>query len=485
MKIIFTTSEIYPFSKTGGLADVSFSLPKALSSLDNEIMIISPLYKCIDRKKNRLKIVIPILEIPMGWFKHFCSVWTSATPRKNLKIFFIEHERFYGRNGLYGESDYSYGDNLERFAMLSRASLEIAKFYKFVPDIIHSNDWQTALVPVFLRELEKTNPFFKKTKTLLTIHNMGYQGDFPVREFPLTGLYWDAFYRRSFEFYGKLNFLKAGLYNADKISTVSPSYAREILTYEGGWSLDGVLRDRKQDLVGILNGVDYSIWNPATDKLIPFNYDVNDIENKMKCKLELQKRTGLPQSEQIPLFGVISRFAYQKGIDVLAQVIPKLLLENIQFIILGDGDSYLEHIFGILPRHYPEKCASYIGYNNELSHMIEAGADFFIMPSRYEPCGLNQMYSLKYGTLPVVRKAGGLADTVENLDVYTGKGNGFVFNDLSQESLLNTIKWAYNIWRERPDFISKMRRAAMECDFSWKKSAISYMNLFKEMAGMN
>jgi len=480
MKLLFLTSEIVPYSKTGGLADVSGALPEAISDLGHEVVVITPLYKNIDRERHGLQIEIPSLGVSMGWFMHSCAVWTAPV-KENLSIYFIEHERFFGRDGLYDDGLHPYLDNLERFTFFSRAALEVSKVLPFKPDIIHVNDWQTAIVPILLKEAEGKHPVLSKAATVLTIHNLGYQGDFKSSDFPLTGLDWASFYRGGFEYYGRTNLLKAGIYNADRITTVSPSYANEIKTHEGGFGLDGVLRDRAHALKGILNGVDYSEWSPENDPYIASKYTVHDMKGKADCKLALQERLGLEKNPDIPFLGVISRLVYQKGMDILSQIVFKLLEEHLQIVVLGSGDSYLEHVFGTVPKYYPKKFSSYVSFNNELAHQIEAGCDFFLMPSRYEPCGLNQMYSLKYGTLPIVRNTGGLADTVENLNTASGTGTGFKFNDLTPDALYNTIKWALGIWWDRPDLIHKMRLNAMKQDYSWSKNAREYMNLYKEI----
>jgi len=482
LKIAFIASECVPYAKTGGLADVVGALPGALQALGHEVIVIMPLYGRIDRQRFNIKPAIQSMGVWMGDTEEWCAVWKAEHPA-GVPIYFIEFDKYFAREGLYHDTNFNdYLDNPRRFAFLSRAGLQLCRDLPFKPDIIHVHDWQTALAAAYLKIWHWNDPVLGQAASLLTIHNIGYQGKYPANHYSYLGLQWQNFSDRKFEDHGSINFLKGGIHYADMVNTVSPTYARETRTPEMGHGLAMYLNDKGSRYTGILNGVDYSKWDPAIDTLIPQTYTPEDISGKRVCKSALQECLDLEPDERVPLFGVISRFAEQKGLDLLAEVIEGILAEmRVQFAILGSGDKALEAYFGNLPARYPGRVGSYIGYNNELAHWIEAGADFFVMPSRYEPCGLNQIYSLKYGTLPIVRATGGLEDTVEQYNEFTGEGTGFKFWEISSHALYYTIGWAVSTWYDRPQHYAKMQQKAMAQRFSWEDSARQYEQMYLEI----
>ncbi|MCM8800481.1 MAG: glycogen synthase GlgA [Candidatus Omnitrophica bacterium] len=457
MKIAMCASEVVPFAKTGGLADVLGALPLALEELDQQIILVMPKYKVIsDAKFNIQSLKGNILYSTIG---------------KNIKVYFIKHQKYFNRDGLYQDKKGDYKDNLDRFAYYCRATLALIKKIDFKPDIIHCHDWQSALIPVYLKNLYKDDPFYKNTKTVLTIHNLGYQGLFPKEEFPKLGLSWELFNMDMLEFYGKINILKGGIVFSDLISTVSQTYSKEIQTKEFGFGLEGVLGKRKDSLFGILNGLDYSIWNPQNDKFITTNYSLNNLEDKYKNKRELQKICNLPLKKEIPLLGIVSRLAQQKGFDILLEAMEEIAKMEIQMVILGVGDLKYHQLLQDIARRFPKILSLHLKFDDPLAHKIYAGSDIFLMPSRYEPCGLGQMISLKYGTIPLVFKTGGLADTVN-------EKNGFVFENYTKEDLLKTIKQAIDTFKNKERWLMLMRNA-MQCNFSWFESAKRYIQLYE------
>jgi starch synthase len=400
-------------------------------------------------------------------------------PGSEVPIYFLEHNHYFDRPHVYGPPGDAYPDNLERFVFLSRASLELTKALGWVPDIAHANDWQTALVPVYLNTVEWAQPLHG-TASVFTIHNLAYQGNQGPGAHFITGLGPEHMNQYEFEHFGDFNPMKAALYHSTMLSTVSPTYAREIQTSEFGFGLDGVLSGRSGDLRGILNGIDVDEWDPGRDPHIRARYNAADLSGKAQCKASLQREMGLPERADVPLFGVISRLTSQKGLDVLAHALQGLLALDLQLVVLGSGDPDAEQFFSAMTARHGDKIRSFIGYDNGLSHRIEAGSDFFLMPSRYEPCGLNQMYSLRYGTPPLVRATGGLADTVENYDEATGGGTGFVFRDLNVGSLANTVGWAVSTFHDRPAHLAAMRARGMAQDFSWERAAGAYEQLYRD-----
>jgi starch synthase len=474
MRILMVASEVVPFSKTGGLADVTGALPRALVHLGHEVGVVTPLYRMA--RLEQPETLFPSLTVPLGAQTHFPAVQTIE--RGGVKFYFVSYPPFFDRAALYGTPEGDYPDNAERFALLSRAAIEIAQL-NFHPDTFHCHDWQAGLVPVLLRTLYARSPAVQRTPLLFTIHNLGYQGLFRSDVLEQLGLPRHLFHVEGLEFYGKVNLLKGGLVYSDAINTVSRGYAREIQTEEYGFGLDGLLRHRSLVLSGILNGVDYSQWNPATDPLIAARYSPSDLSGKRKCKADLLRAYGLPaESLDRPLVGIVSRLSAQKGADLIEEAAPDLMAEDFVLVVLGTGDAEYEELFRRLAQNYPRKVAVRIAYDNTLAHKIEAGADIFLMPSRYEPCGLNQIYSLKYGTVPVVRATGGLDDTVENFDPAAQQGTGFKFSEYSGQALLQALRAALQTYRN-PAAWRRLMLNGMARDFSWDASAAQYVKLYE------
>lgn len=481
LKIAFLASECVPYAKTGGLADVVGALPGALRKLGHEIIVIMPLYRSIDRAKFDIKPVLSPMGVWMGNTQEWCSIHGTINA-DGVKVYFVEFDEFFDREGLYHDAGFNdFLDNPRRFAFLSRAGLQLCKDIKFKPDIIHVHDWQTSLASAYLKIWHWNDQVLGNAASLLTIHNIGYQGKYPANDYDYTGLQAINFTSDKFEDHGAMNYLKGGIYYADMVNTVSPGYARETRTPELGYGMAMYLNDKGDRYTGILNGVDYQEWNPAVDTLIPQTYTPEDLTGKLVCKRALQERFLLELDQGIPLFGVVSRFADQKGLDLLAAAIEGIVSNmKAQFVILGSGDKNLERFFGELPGRYPGRVGSFIGYNNELSHWIEAGSDFFIMPSRYEPCGLNQIYSLKYGTLPIVRATGGLDDTVIQYDESDGNGTGFKFWEASSDAVYYAVGWAVSTYYDRPLHIKQMQQLAMHQEFTWEDSAMQYERVYRK-----
>jgi starch synthase len=476
-KVLFVSSEVAPFRKTGGLADVAGALPKALARRGIDVRVVMPLYQGISW--NELEPLDGVLDVPMWWGRARAGVRLGRLPGSQVPIYFLAYNRYFDRPHVYGPQGDGYSDNLERFVFLSRGALELTNALGWVPDVVHANDWQTAMVPVYVNTVYWAQPLHGAA-TIYTIHNLAYQGVQGAGAHFITGLGWEHFNPGEFEHFGDFNPVKAALWHSTMLSTVSPTYAREIQSSAFGSGLDGVLAARSGDLRGILNGIDTDEWNPATDPHLPARYDARDLSGKAKCKAALQREMGLPERRDVPLFGVVSRLTPQKGLDVLAHALESLLGWDLQVALLGSGDGEAEHFFGTLSALRGDRFRARIGFDNGLSHRIEAGSDFFLMPSRFEPCGLNQMYSLRYGTLPVVRATGGLADTVQSYDERTGEGTGFLFHDLTVEALVNTIGWALSTFHDRPNHIRGMRRRAMGQDFSWERAGAEYEQLYRD-----
>jgi len=477
MHIAFVASEGVPFSKTGGLADVVGALPRALAALGHQVSVYLPRYR--QTKLADPATVVRSITVPFDDEYRFASVVTGGT-QSGVKFYFIEYPEFFDRDALYGTPAGDYPDNAERFALFSRAVLEASKIIG-VPHIFHCHDWQSALVPVLLRTLYADDPAFSDVGTVFTIHNMGYQGLFPPEVLPLLMLPWDLFTMTKMEFFGQVNFLKGALIYSDFVTTVSRKYSQEIQTAEYGFGLEGVLRGRAATVTGILNGVDYDEWSPQTDKFAAAKYSPTDLVGKARCKLDLLSTFGIPASAaKLPVIGIVSRFAAQKGFDLISQVADRLAREEMVLVALGAGDKPYEEMFTRLSKQFPHGIAVKIAYDNAIAHKIEAGADMFLMPSRYEPCGLNQIYSLKYGTVPIVRATGGLDDTIEPWDARTGKGTGFKFTEYSGESLLLTVKQALQAYRDQTSWQVLMRNG-MNKDFSWNASAREYGKIYDRL----
>ncbi len=485
MKITFAASECVPYSKTGGLADVVGALPQALTELGHEVTVFLPRYK--QTKLEGAKTVFKSLTIPFDDEYRFCSLLDGGK-HSGVQFYFIEYPPFFERDGLYGLPSGDYPDNAERFALYCRGVLEASKLLG-VPDVFHCHDWQSALIPVLLHSNYVADPLFRKTPVVFTIHNIGYQGLFSPDELPLLGLPWELFTVNRLEFYGKVNFLKGGLVFADYVTTVSRRYSQEIQTVEYGFGLEGVLRSRSATVTGILNGVDYNEWSPEKDQLIASNFSPSKegnqpLSNKRECKLDVLREFELQNVDSnLPVIGIVSRFARQKGFDLIAQAADRLAREPMIMLVLGSGDAEYEELFGRLHQQFPRKFAVKIGYDNRLAHKVEAGADMFLMPSRYEPCGLNQIYSLKYGTVPIVRATGGLDDTIEPWNPVTGSGTGFKFSEYNGEALLGCVREALNAYGNREGW-EKLMRNGMNKDFSWATSAKEYVRAYEKAKQM-
>jgi starch synthase len=478
MKILFASSEAVPFAKTGGLADVSGALPRALAQMGHEVFLILPKYRQVDEKHlNLIKTGIS-LKVPISQKVEMGEVY-STDPAPQFHVLLIRKDAYYDRDQLYGTPNGDFEDNAERFTFFSRSILEAALALEFIPDIIHCNDWQTGLTPVYLKTLYRNVAALKRTGSVFTIHNIGYQGLFWHYDLHLTNLGWEFFTPQALEFYGKLNFLKGGIVFSDAVTTVSRRYMEEIQTPEFGAGLDGVLRDRAGDLYGILNGVDYEEWSPQKDSFIKERYGPEDLQGKRACKAELQREYDLTVTEDIPLIGAISRLDEQKGFDLIAVLMEDLMKLGLQFVLLGTGKEKYHLLFENLHRKHPKQVGIKIAFDNALAHKIEAGADMFLMPSRYEPCGLNQIYSLKYGTVPIVRATGGLDDTIKDFNPMNEDGNGFKFKDYSAHSLLEAIQRALQVYRERTVWKKLMIRG-MSADYSWNQSARAYLKVYQD-----
>ena len=479
MKILFVASEMVPFSKTGGLADIAGSLTKALSDLGHEVSAVVPFYKATEEKGFDIEEVDCSFSVPISDREEYGEVFRTVTDA-GVTVYFIGKTAYYGRDELYGTARGDYHDNAERFIFFSKAVIELCKCLELHPDVIHCNDWQTGLVPIYINRLLSEHPLFQNTGTIFTIHNIGYQGLFWHLDMHLTNLPWNLFTPDGIEFYGKINLLKAGVVGADILTTVSESYAKEIQTPEFGCKLEGILGERSDRLFGVLNGVDYDDWNPLTDKYIAANYGPDDLAGKAECKADLLREFGLPEADDAPLLGVVSRLADQKGFDILAPVMDDIVKEGFQFVLLGTGDEKYHELFKKIAAKYPNKVGINLGFSNEMAHKIEAGADIFLMPSHYEPCGLNQMYSLKYGTVPLVRATGGLDDTIVDFaDSKSNSANGFKFEEYSSSALLDKLQQACKLYADKKKW-NQLVLNGMACDFSWDVSAKRYIELYQE-----
>jgi len=481
MKIFMVSSEAAPFSKTGGLADVLHGLPAALAQRGHEVAVFSPLHRVVRQTDSRLAMRDEMLAITLGAQK--ISARFHETVASGVRHVFLEQDGFFNRDFLYSTPDGDYPDNADRFVFFSRAAMEFCRETGIRPDVLHAHDWQSALVPVYLKTLYRGDAAFENAASVLTVHNLGYQGIFPPGVISLAGLPFERmFTMEALEFYGKANLLKGGIVFADVINTVSPRYAREIQTEQFGYGLDGVLRTRRDALFGILNGVGYSAWNPTTDPHLAANYSPVNPANKIACKRDLLQTFGLPMDlAQRPLFGIVSRLDKQKGLDLLAEALPILLRKKVGFVLLGTGSRDLQETYQAIGEKYPDKAGVRIGFDEPLAHKIEAGADLFLMPSKYEPCGLNQMYSLKYGTIPLVRATGGLDDTVQDWNGRAGTGNGFKFGPYLPEALLFACDKAIKTYRNKKQWTALMANA-FACDHSWSAAASEYETLYKTAA---
>lgn len=484
MKVAVIASEAVPFAKTGGLADVAGALPRALAKLGHEATLFLPRYRRAQHAGVPLTPTGHRIRVPIGSREVEGRILAAELPGSTARAFLIDQPAYFDRDELYGRKGSDFPDNCERFVFFQRAVLEAIRVLDLRPDVLHCNDWQTGLIPVFLREEYRTKPEFATTGTLLTIHNLAYQGVFWHYDMPLTRLDWRLFNFHELEFHGKLNFLKAGIAFSDLLSTVSPTYAREIQTPEGGCGLDGLLRARASDLFGIVNGIDTSIWNPAIDPLLAERYVAENPEpGKAACKAQLQRRLGLPERPEVPLFAQIGRLDPQKGWDLLATVADDLLDDDVQMVVLGEGQPRYHDLLDRLSNRHPGKLRAVLEFLPPLAHHIEAGADLFLMPSLYEPCGLNQLYSLAYGTVPIVHSTGGLADTVVDATYETlsrGTATGFAFREPTPEAFRGAIQRALQIWPDRAAW-RKLVQTGMRQDWSWDKSARAYLHLYEQI----
>ncbi len=483
MKILVVSSEAVPFAKTGGLGDVVGALPKALAKKGHELKVFIPRYRNLSLANCQVKSLEVSSRVTVGDRKHPLSLEYTVERRLPLVNYFVKNDRFFDRKDLYRDNALGedYVDNDERFIFFSKAVLTAIGELGWTPDIIHVHDWQSALIPAYLKTTHREDPSLAATRSVLTIHNLAYQGAFEKDTFAKTDLPPEQFYAMApFEFYGKVNFLKGGIMHADKVTTVSRRYAREIQTEQLGCGLDGVLTRRMNDLLGILNGVDYSIWSPSRDKKIPHNYHLANLSGKRANKVDLLRRFSLPIRDTAPLIGIISRLADQKGFDLFEEIAEAVFAMNLQMIVLGTGDNKYHELFADLERRYPDKLRACLTFDDGLAHWIEAASDLFLMPSQFEPCGLNQMYSLKYGTVPIVREVGGLADTVEDYNPGNGTGTGFVFKEYKPQVLLECIERAVQTF-SRKRVWTKIMKAGMRMDYSWEASARKYEELFQQL----
>ena len=474
-RILIVASEMYPYAKVGGLADIAAALPAALKKRGHDVRVVIPRYQSIDLKRWNARRVLESMGVWMGDREEWCSVF-ELTSDAGVPVYLIEHQLYFDRWGLYHDASMQdYDDNPARFGFFSRAALQLCKDIDFKPDIVHANDWQSALVPVYLKIWHWDDPILGGAASVITLHNVAYQGIYPLSFYDYLGLGWQNFTEEKLESYKKVNFLKGGIYYSDVVTAVSPAFAREITQPYGGFGLAPYLARRGEDLIGILNGIDYTLWDPEHDPLIPAHFSVDDLKGKWECKRQLQQEFGLPVEDRIALIGAIGRFVEQKGFHLIAQAIEGILRDmQVQFVILGIGEHNLQDYFWHLPGRYSGRAGSHIGFDDRLAHRIEAGCDFFLMPSLFEPCGLNQMYSQRYGTLPIVHATGGLDDTVQNYDEATGQGTGFKFWQPSPQALHYTVGWAISTYYDRPQHICKMIETAMCQDYSWESSARHY-----------
>ena len=475
MKILIAASEVVPFAKTGGLADVAGALPLALEEEGQEVIIAMPKYKVISDSKFSIQklnegISYSVIGKNINPVRNTEATHEESKISNGVKVYFIKNDLYFNRDGLYGDKTGDHKDNLERFSFYCKRTLDLLKEINFKPDIIHVHDWQASLIPVYLKAIYAKGPFYKNIKTVLTIHNIGYQGLFSKDRYPKLGLDWSLFNIEGLEFYDKINILKGGMEFSDVINTVSPTYSKEIQTKEFGFGLEGVLNKRRSSVFGILNGIDYTIWNPETDKFIAKNYSINNLQDKYKCKEGLQKICNLPLKKDVPLFGIVSRLAEQKGFDILAEGIEKICKMDLQLVILGTGDLKYHILLEGMVKKYPKVISLHLKFDDALAHKIYAGSDIFLMPSKYEPCGLGQLISLRYGTIPLVFKTGGLADTVN-------KDNGFIFDKYTKDDLIKTIKESIKAYGSKEKWAELVVKA-MKYNFSWEASAKKYLELY-------
>ncbi len=476
MKVLYLTSELSPYVSSGGLGEVAFSLPKAIKENGIDIRVALPKYRCINLGEDYKLLVSGRVN------SHYYNLLQGKIPNTEIIIYLIENDYFFGREHIYGCGDWEYEDNPARFSFFCNAILDAVEKIDWIPDVLHCNDWQTAPAIGFLYTKSENSYSWANVSSLLTIHNLAFQGRYPGERYAPTGLPQELFHQNCFEYYGDMNLLKGGILLADKINTVSPTYAIEIQTLEYGFGLDGVLRMRNEDLLGILNGVDYTLWSPQNDDEIPIKYSFKEIEKKLECKRELQRELNLPISD-CPLFGVVSRLYWQKGIDILTHAIPEILKLDLQLVILGTGDPHYERQLIDISSVFADKIRAIIKFERSLSHKIIAGCDFILMPSRYEPCGLTQMYAMAYGTIPVVRRTGGLADTVKDItpiNIRKNEATGISFRPLTPKTLIRSVLEACELHNNK-DLKRKIQSNGMSKDFSWEKQSKYYISIYRDL----
>lgn len=486
LKILFISSEAAPFVKTGGLGDVSSSLPQSLMELGHEVRLVIPKYGSVDERRHRIHEIVRLKDIPIHLGNEIELISMRSCflvgQKTKVQIYFFDNQKYFGsRKGLYQDPDTKkdYPDNAERFILYAKGVMELIKKLGWTPDIIHCNDWQTGLIPAYLKTVYSEFELLKNTKVVFTIHNVEFQGIFPKGVFSLTGLPDSVLEEISVDS-DKISFLKAGVTYADVITTVSEKYAEEICTLdELSGPIKNILKKRKNEFWGIINGVDYSIWNPESDKYIPMNYSQKNLEAKIENKKALLEYLKLPIDLETPVIGTIARLDEQKGISLIQDAIDELLQLNVKYVLLGTGDKKYQQFFEKIQKKYPKKFGFYYGFNEELAHLIEAGADIYLMPSKYEPCGLTQLYALKYGTIPIVRFTGGLADTIEKING-NNNGTGFVFKKYGVEEMMKEIKRALKLYEDKEEWTALMKNG-MSKDFSWNSSAQKYITLYKKI----
>jgi starch synthase len=480
LRVVMVASEVMPFAKTGGLADVTGALSVALARLGHRVSVIMPRYPMVDRAVRSLEKVHENLVVPMGTRAEYGVVWSAKLTPK-IPVYFIEHQQYFDREALYTTANGDYPDNAERFAFFSKAALEACRALHLQPDVLHCHDWQSALIPAYLKTTLSDDPGFASIGSLLTIHNLAYQGLFPPEVMEFLQLPPQTYSPDGIEFYGQVNYLKAGIVYADFVSTVSRRYSQEIQTPAFGFGLDGILRYRGQDVYGIVNGIDDREWNPTRDRLIKSRYTTADLAGKRLCKQDLLGTFGLSAEwMNAPLVGMILRLVDQKGFELIENAIHRLLALNVGLVILGTGETRYEDFLRYMSERYAGQVGVSIGFDNVLAHRIEAGSDMFLIPSRFEPCGLNQLYSLRYGTIPVVHGTGGLDDTIESYDRGSDRGNGFKFETYDADALLAALQQAVTLYRDREAWERLMRRG-MQLDFSWTNPAQAYSDLYAKV----
>ncbi|UYM17306.1 glycogen synthase GlgA [Endozoicomonas euniceicola] len=477
LNVVFAVSEFDGIVKTGGLADAAGALAPVMEAAGHRVKVIMPAYRAALSKVETVSIAGGCVRM-----NHGETLWFGIRHGqfRGTDVYFVEYDEFFDRGGIYGEGGQGYHDNSRRFAFFSKAVLETCRILDFKPDVVHCHDWQAALLPYYLRVDECSNPFFADTRSLLTIHNAAYQQKTDVSQIDSLGIAWRYFNPACFEDFGMINILKGGIAFADKINTVSPQYARELLTPLGSHGLMDSFKRRETDLSGILNGCDYTQWSPETDTLIPARFSRADRAGKKECKTALQHRMGLPVDHHKPVYGLVSRLAGQKGFDYLIPALWRFLHNDVQLVLLGSGEPHTAAALEELAQAFPDKCRFYNGFENQLAHWIEAGSDFFLMPSLFEPCGLNQIYSLKYGTLPIVRRVGGLSDTVAGFAEHNDKGTGFVFNSTDPQELFDCLQTSLDVYYQH-ELFTRLQDNAMSKRFTWEQAADAYCSVYHSL----